>query len=129
LPARTDCLGIDRLTAPRCASNGTSDVDHCFVTAGLGGAVAREAATVVGSIPASRSFGDSIWDTERAKEIAVLRGADEPVTSAGFSPDGSRIVMTSGKTARLWDAAAGTKSPVLRGYANQVTSAAFSPDG
>jgi hypothetical protein len=40
-----------------------------------------------------------------AKEIAVLCGHDDDMTSAGFSPDGSRIVTASfDKTARIWDA-------------------------
>ena len=45
-----------------------------------------------------------IWDTVSAKEIAVLRGHDNYVSSAAFSPDGSRIVTASfDNTARIWD--------------------------
>src|SRR6476659_4690111 len=56
-----------------------------------------------------------IWDVASARalllarvlrlatEIAVLRGHENTVTSAAFSPDGSRIVTgSSDKTARIW---------------------------
>jgi WD40 repeat protein len=51
------------------------------------------------------------------------------VSSAAFSPDGSRIVTASGTTARIWDAATAKEIAVLRGHDDTVNSAAFSPDG
>ena len=56
--------------------------------------------------------------TPRArKEIAVLRGHEDAVFSAAFSPDGSRIVTASwDKTARIWDAASAKEIAVLRGH-------------
>ena len=52
------------------------------------------------------------------------------MTSAAFSPDGSRIVTASeDNTARIWDAATGKEITVLRGHEDAVSSAAFSPDG
>jgi WD40 repeat protein len=52
------------------------------------------------------------------------------VTSAAFSPDGSRIVTASwDNTARIWDAATAKEIAVLRGHDSLVHSAAFSPDG
>jgi len=78
--------------------------------------------------------------------IALL-GHDRAVSTAGFSPDGSRIVTasldvraSSDTTARIWDAATAKQIAVLRGYERldhsppytpdwSRSSAAFSPDG
>ena len=49
--------------------------------------------------------------------------------SAAFSPDGSRIVTASDKTARIWNAATAKEIAVLRGHDNAPWSAAFSPNG
>jgi dipeptidyl aminopeptidase/acylaminoacyl peptidase len=63
-------------------------------------------------------------------ERLVLRGHEDKVWSAAFSPDGQRIVTASeDKTARVWKAD-GTGEPlVLRGHEDRVSWAAFSPDG
>jgi WD40 repeat protein len=71
-----------------------------------------------------------IWDAATSKEVAVLRGHDDPVSSAAYSPDGSRIVTASeDTTTRIWDAATGKEIIVLRGHGAAVTAAAFSADG
>ena len=55
---------------------------------------------------------------------------EDPVWSAAFSPDGSRIVTASwDKTARLWDAATGAPIGQAMKHEGPVKSAAFSPDG
>jgi hypothetical protein len=52
-----------------------------------------------------------------------------PVRSAFFSPDGTRIVTASDdKTARIWDARTGVDLNTLR-HEQSVEFAAFSPDG
>jgi len=59
-----------------------------------------------------------------------LSGHERPVTSAAFSPDGTRIVTASwDNTARIWDAATAKEITVLRGHENILRYAAFSPDG
>jgi uncharacterized membrane-anchored protein YhcB (DUF1043 family) len=60
----------------------------------------------------------------------ALAGHRSYVSSAAFSPDGSRIVTASlDRTARIWDAASGKEIAVLRGHDGLLRSAAFSPDG
>jgi WD40 repeat protein/TPR repeat protein len=52
------------------------------------------------------------------------------LTTAAFSPDGTRLVTASTDgTARLWDSATGKTLAVLRGHDAWVVSAAFSRDG
>jgi WD40 repeat protein len=81
-------------------------------------------------VTASKDNTARIWDATTAKEIAVLRGHEDPVYSAAFSPDGPRIVTASSdNTARIWDAATAKEIAVLRGHDDHVHSAAFSPDG
>jgi WD40 repeat protein len=62
--------------------------------------------------------------------IAVLRGHENAVLSAAFSPDGLHIVTAAeDNTARIWDTATAKEIAVLRGHENVLVSAAFSPDG
>jgi WD40 repeat protein len=88
--------------------------------------LALPAKTAVASTSIATLAG-SVW---RANWRLSFRAGDEPVTSAAFSPDGSRIVTTSeDKTARVWDVATGKEIYVLRGHEAPVLSAAFAPDG
>jgi WD40 repeat protein len=60
----------------------------------------------------------------------ALMGHAGWVTSAVFSPDGTRIVTASRDgTARLWDATTGATLVTLVGHTDAVLFAAFSPDG
>jgi WD40 repeat protein len=71
-----------------------------------------------------------VWDAASGQPIAVLRGHENWVRSAAYSPDSARIVTASwDNTARVWDAASGQLIALLRGHEAQVQSAAYSPDG
>jgi serine/threonine protein kinase/TPR repeat protein len=75
---------------------------------------------------------NSVFQDIRAADalFAVLSGHDDIVTSAAFSPDGTRIVTASrDQTARVWSAQTGAELGVLRGHSDTVQSAAYSPDG
>jgi WD40 repeat protein/serine/threonine protein kinase/TPR repeat protein len=75
---------------------------------------------------------NSVFQDIRAADalFAVLSGHDDIVTSAAFSPDGTRIVTASrDQTARIWSAQTGAQLGVLRGHSDVVQSAAYSPDG
>jgi hypothetical protein len=54
-----------------------------------------------------------VWEAATGKELARLEGHDGAVTSAAWSPDGTRIVTTSvDGTARLWRAFGSTQALV-----------------
>jgi WD40 repeat protein len=57
-----------------------------------------------GVVTASSDKTARLWDAATGKQVVVLRGHDEEVSSAAFSPDGARVVTASlDKTARLWE--------------------------
>ena len=52
------------------------------------------------------------------------------MTSASFSPDGTKVVTGShDRTVRIWDAVTGECEQTLEGHSSYVSSASFSPDG
>src|SRR3984893_12469803 len=67
---------------------------------------------------------------QRLREATVLSGHTQKVSSASFSPGGTRVVTGSwDKTARIWDPTTGETVTILSGHTGNVVSAAFSPDG
>jgi WD40 repeat protein len=68
-----------------------------------------------------------LWSLQ-GKELTVLSGHEDTITSAVFSPDGQTILTTSNDdTARLWDRE-GNDLAILQ-HEGGVNSAVFSPDG
>jgi WD40 repeat protein len=69
-----------------------------------------------------------LWDAATGQLIGkALRGHDDFVFTAAFSPDGKHVVTASrDTTARVWDVETGLR---LRGHENIVWRATFSPDG
>ena len=64
--------------------------------------------------------------------LLTLKGHANPVFSASFSPDGSRVVTAGGyndQTAKVWDAKTGADVLTLKGHTGPVLSASFSRDG
>jgi WD40 repeat protein len=74
-------------------------------------------------------------DTLKAVMKVNLRDIDVLIGDAQFSPDGQRIVTTSGKlttsdnNAEIWDLKSGKEIATLRGHSATIESAYFSPDG
>ncbi|KAL4081514.1 WD40-repeat-containing domain protein [Scleroderma yunnanense] len=71
-----------------------------------------------------------VWDTKRHVKFGFLHQYCG-VTSAAFSPDGTRIVLgLDDKTASIWDAERGVQidNPLV-GHTDWVQSVVFSPDG
>lgn len=88
-------------------------------------------------VTASDDTTARIWSSDAWDEPVVLRGHEDKVRHAQWSPDGSQIVTASDDgTARVWSVADSDKQGeepndplVLRGHTGPVRFAAWSPDG
>jgi serine/threonine protein kinase len=70
------------------------------------------------------------WDLGRGSDSRFAESHKGVMTSVTFSPDGRKILTTSGdQTARLWDAATLREERAFEGHRTRVTCAALSPDG
>jgi WD40 repeat protein len=70
-----------------------------------------------------------VFDAEHGNPLYTLRHP-RAITSATFSPSGTRIVTTSvDRTARVWETRFGRMVRPLRGHGGPVTSAAISKGG
>jgi WD40 repeat protein len=70
-----------------------------------------------------------IWNARSGEPVVTLRGQTEPVTSAAFSPDGTRLVTGGDKTARVWNVRTGKPLQTFAGHSAGINSVAFSRDG
>ena len=60
----------------------------------------------------------------------TLKGHEDRVRSAAYSPDEDQIVTGSNdKTAKVWDANTGQELMTLKGHEGWITSAVWSPNG
>jgi WD40 repeat protein len=78
-----------------------------------------------------------VWEADRGQELLTLRGFIDMVTGVAFTPDGHKLVGSSGDgTVRVWDATpvrdgedGGDELLTLTGHADGVKALAFDPSG
>jgi WD40 repeat protein len=71
----------------------------------------------------------AIWQLATGKELAVLQGHSDTVSSLALSHDGSMFVSGSWDgTVKVWDVAAGKERTTLQGSIGPVHCLALSPD-
>jgi len=80
-----------------------------------------------------------VWDASSGERLYIIDGHEPPteVWCVAFSPDGSRLLTTSGSdeggakdhTARIWDAETGEELLILSGHTKSIQFGFWSPDG
>jgi WD40 repeat protein/pyrimidine deaminase RibD-like protein len=97
-------------------------------------------------VTADMTGAADVWDTTTGQKVSAMRplqGSGSPraaptnfahyevaVGNAGFSPDGSRVVVASAdRVARVWETLSGRLLATLSGHSDVVSNASFSPDG
>ena len=81
-------------------------------------------------LAAATTIGIWIYDTDTSKEIALLTGHSDRVTSVAFSTDGKILASGSADmTIRLWDTGTGKHEATLAGHVARITLLQFLPDG
>jgi eukaryotic-like serine/threonine-protein kinase len=87
----------------------------------------RDGKTILTTSGQSEGAEVQLWEAATSKPIATSR-YEPGYGNTTFSPDG-RMVLTTGKVARLWDVAAvPTRSPLIA-YRQPIGAMALSPDG
>lgn len=70
-----------------------------------------------------------LWDTVTGKQIAVLVGHEDAVTSIAFSTNGKYLASGSrDRTIKLWDMSTRKVTNTIKAHADRVNSVAFSQD-
>ena len=85
----------------------------------------------VGHAVASTGFGGStvtVWDARDGRVLGATHGLQQ-VHALEFAPDGRRLAIGSGSTARVWDWRSRRTVRVLRRHRRLVTGVRFSGDG
>ncbi|MEV6235437.1 TIR domain-containing protein [Lentzea sp. NPDC051838] len=97
---------------------------------GHGSALLAATFSLDGTMIATGDEGGEVrlWSTATWGEVLPIPH-DAPVFSACFSPDGARILTTSGRTATVVSTEDGSPLLSLTGHAEDVVFAAFAPDG
>lgn len=79
------------------------------------------------SAEAQTAISSALW---AQREISVIRGHDQMVSSVEFDPNGTRVITGSyDGAARIWDAFSGAQIGKLEGHTDAILSVTFSPDG
>ena len=73
----------------------------------------------------------STWDRITGSRVATLEGFQEPIRTAAFSPDGSRLVAAGESLGdlRLYETVGFREVLRIEGGPTPVDSVSFSPDG
>jgi WD40 repeat protein len=79
----------------------------------------------------------TVWDLAARRPLVLAKAPGQWFSSAAFSPDGKRVVSSSGGLPgkrepgelAVWDLATGRKVVSRRGRTDSILSVAFSPDG
>jgi len=72
-----------------------------------------------------------LWDAATLREVAILRRFLLGAHSAAFSPDGTRLAVSSGgkETLKLWSVESHQELLTLESQESRFVQSAFSPDG
>ncbi len=71
----------------------------------------------------------TIWNADTGKPLTTIKVGDEAIIATAFAPDGQRVVVGSGKIARVCETGGRQDTVLFEGHDGEIESASFSPDG